>query len=73
VIRNTVAKAGAEGTSPMVVFELEAAEVFQDDAELTGNEAKIEASALSTCPDDRNNLLSMVGHKSMTEALQPAR
>jgi hypothetical protein len=73
VIRNTVAKAGAQGTSPMVVLELEATEVFQDPAELTESEAKIEPSALSTCPDDRNNLLGMVGHKSITEALQRPR
>jgi hypothetical protein len=57
----------------MVVFALEAAEVSQDLGELTGNEAKVEASALGTCPNDRADLLAMVGHDSMTEALQSAK
>jgi hypothetical protein len=70
VIRNTVSKAGAQGTRPMVVFELEAAEVFEDQGELTGNEGKIEAAASSNCPDDRSNLLAMIGRKSLIEALQ---
>jgi hypothetical protein len=70
VIRNTVSKAGAQGTRPMVVFELEAAGVFEWQGELTRNEAQIDAAASSNCPDDRSNFLAMIGRKSLIEALQ---
>jgi len=72
VIRNTVAKAGPQKTSPMVVFALEIPEVFQNPAELTGNEAKIDSSAKVACPDDWRKLLAMVGRESIAEALLPA-